>query len=216
MQCPTHVVLNHRLGHTVPGMMRKLGLRNLADKAIGVALFFYPVEEVDALPHGESAEYADIERSQADMDDRLEAAYHQWRTGGTPFGLLWITVDQAHSLRKTHGADACEAMLRTLEQTLLRQMKPAEILGRWGDNEFLALVHERTLGLLVEHASRLVGLARTADFRWWGDRVGITLSIGVNHAETKETLPSLLSSARQAMQRSVYAGGNQVTKARES
>jgi GGDEF domain-containing protein len=61
-----------------------------------------------------------------------------------------------------------------------------------------------------------VGLARTAEFRWWGDRVGITLSIGVSHAETKETLQSLLTGARQAMQRSVYAGGNQVAKAREN
>ena len=25
----------------------------------------------------------------------------------------------------------------------------------------------------------LAGLARTADFRWWGDRVSLTVSVGV-------------------------------------
>ena len=207
--------MNHRLGHSVPGMLRRIALRGSLGEPAGTALLFYPVEQVDALPHGESGEGADIERSQADMEDRLEAAHHQWATARMPFGLLWVTVDQAQAMRKTHGRDACEAMLRTVEQTLLRQMKPAEIIGRWGNNEFLVLAHERTAEALLEHARRLAGLARTADFRWWGDRLAVTLSIGASQAAEGETLQSLLNRARHAMHSSGYAGGNQVTEARE-
>jgi diguanylate cyclase (GGDEF)-like protein len=216
LQCPTLVSLVHRLGHSVPGMLRKAVLHNSLGELLGTALLFYPVEEVDTLPHGELGEGVAIERSQAEMEDRLDAAHHQWTTTRIPYGLLWITVDQAQTLRKTHGRDASEAMLRTVEQTLLRQMKPAEIIGRWGNNEFLALTHERTSELLVEHAKRLAGVARTADFRWWGDRVGLTVSIGASHTTEGETLQALLSRARQAMQSSAYAGGNQVTEARKA
>jgi diguanylate cyclase (GGDEF)-like protein len=216
LQCPTLVSLTHRLGHSVPGMLRKASLHNSLGELAGTALLFYPVDEVDTLPHGEFGEGADIERSQAEMEDRLDAAHHQWTTTRMPYGLLWITIDQAQTLRKTHGHEACEAMLRTVEQTLLRQMKPAEIIGRWGNNEFLVLAHERTPDLLIEHAQRLAGLARTADFRWWGDRVGLTLSIGTSHASERETLQELLSRARQAMHSSAYAGGNQVTNSRNA
>lgn len=211
---PTLVSMSHKHGHTVPGMLRNVILRDPVGTATGEALLFYPVEETDALPHGECGEDMGIERSQADMEDRLDAAHHQWVTSRTPFGLLWIIVDQAQSLRKTHGRDACEAMLRTVEQTLLRQMKPAEIIGRWGCNEFLVLTHERTSDLLIERAQRLAGLARTADFRWWGDRVGLTVSIGASHAVEGNTLQSLLHNARQAMQASEYAGGNHVSESR--
>lgn len=214
MQYPTLVSMGHRLGHLVPGMLRKVALRDSCGVTTGAALMFYPVEEVDALPHGESGEGVGIERSQADMEDRLEAAHHQWATNRMQFGLLWITIDQARALRKTHGLDACEAMLRTVEQTLLRQMKPAEVIGRWGSNEFLMLAHERTAETLVDHARRLAGLARTADFRWWGDRVGLTVSIGASQAIEGDTLESVLHRAQQAMQASEYAGGNQVTEAR--
>ena len=69
-------------------------------------------------------------------------------------------------------------------------MKPAEIIGRWGDNEFLVIAHERTAELLSEHARRLAGFARTADFRWWGDRIGLTVSIGASHAIEADTLQS--------------------------
>jgi diguanylate cyclase (GGDEF)-like protein len=215
LSSPTLVSLSHRLGHSVPGMLRKVTLRDSRGNPAGAALLFYPVEEMDKLPHGETGEGAEIERSQAAMEDRLDAAHHQWLTSRMPFGLLWITVDQAESLRKTHGRDACDAMLRTMEQTLLRQMKPAEVMGRWGNNEYLVLVHERTSELLVERAQRLAGLARTADFRWWGDRVGLTLSIGATYAVEEDTLQSLLLRARQAMQASEYAGGNHVTESRK-
>jgi diguanylate cyclase (GGDEF)-like protein len=213
-QAPNLVAMSHKLGHTVPGMLRKCVLRDLQGTATGSALLFYPVEEVDALPHGETGDDVGIERTQAEMEDRLDAAYHQWLTTSMPFGLMWITVDQAQSLRTTHGRDACESMLRTVEQTLLRQMNPAETIGRWGNNEYLVLSHERTAELLLEHARRLVGQARTADFRWWGDRVGLTVSVGVCQAAEGDTLQTLLSRARQAMQSSGYAGGNCVTEAR--
>jgi diguanylate cyclase (GGDEF)-like protein len=216
LQLPTLVSMSHKLGHSVPGMLRKVALRNSSGKLTGSALLFYPVEEMDALPHGQTGEGAGIERSQADMEDRLEAAHHQWITNRMPFGMLWITVDQAQSLRRTHGRDACESMLRTVEQTLVRQMKPAEIIGRWGDNEFLVLAHERTAELLLEHAHRLGGLARTADFRWWGDRVGLTVSVGASQAIEGDTLQSLLNRARQAMRASEYAGGNRVTESRKN
>jgi diguanylate cyclase (GGDEF)-like protein/PAS domain S-box-containing protein len=216
LESPTLVSMSHKLGYSVPGMLRKVALRDSAGTPRGAALLFYPVEEADALPHGDCGDDACIERSQADMEDRLDAAHHQWVTSRMPFGLLWVTVDQAQALRKTHGKEACDAMLRTVEQTLLRQSKPAEIIGRWGCNEFLLLTHERTPDLLAERARRLTGLARTADFRWWGDRVGLTVSIGASQATEGNTLQSLLEGARQAMQASQYAGGNHVTEARST
>lgn len=209
----TLVSIHHKLGHAVPGMLRKVALQDSQALPMGAVLLFYPAEEVDALPRGESGEAVGIEASQAEMEDRLDAAYHQWMTSGMPFGLLWITVDQARSLRKTHGRDACEAMLRAVEDTLLRQMKPAETIGRWGDNEFLIIAHERSAQLLTDHARRLAGVARIVDFRWWGDRIGLTLSIGSSFAIEADTLPCLLNRARQAMRSSEYAGGNHVTEA---
>jgi diguanylate cyclase (GGDEF)-like protein len=133
--------------------------------------------------------------------------------GGSPLGVLWITVDQAQALRKTHGARACEAMLEKLERALAQGLRPAEELGRWGDDEFLIITHERTPEMLAAHAQLLAGQARTADFRWWGDRVSLTVSIGAAQADPGETLPQLLERAQAAMVSSIHAGGNHATPA---
>ncbi len=71
---------------------------------------------------------------------------------------MWISVDQAHGLRKTHGSGACEAMLEKVQRALVQGLRPAEEVGRWGDDEFLIVSHERTAEMLAAHAQVLAGL----------------------------------------------------------
>jgi diguanylate cyclase (GGDEF)-like protein/PAS domain S-box-containing protein len=203
----------HKLGHDVSAMARILALRDGLGGRIGTAVVFHPAESLDALPHGETGESDAVEASQADLEDRLEAEFEDFTRGGLPFGVLWITVDQAQGLRKTHGAMVCEAMLEKVKRALAHGLRPADELGRWGDDEFLVLSHERTPEMLAAHAQVLAGLARTADFRWWGDRVSLTVSIGAAQADQAEALAQLLGRAQEAMASSTHAGGNHVTLA---
>jgi len=207
------VHLRHKLGHDVPTMMRALVLRDGLGGRIGLAAVFHPSESQDELPHGEFGEGSTVEASQAEFEDRLQAALENFQQGGESFGVLWLTVDQAHDLRKTHGARACDAMLEKVEHVLANGLRPAERMGRWGDDEYLILSHERTPEMLAAHAQVLAGLARTADFRWWGDRVSITVSIGAAQAERDGSLMGLLERAKAAMFSSIHAGGNHITSA---
>jgi diguanylate cyclase (GGDEF)-like protein/PAS domain S-box-containing protein len=208
---PVHV--QHKLGHDVRAMARILALRDRLGARIGTAVVFHPTESLDALPHGESGQDEIVKVSQADLKERLEAEFEDFACGGETFGLLWITVDQAHELRKTHGANACETMFEKVQQSLTKGLRPSEKLGRWGEDEFLVISHERTPEMLASHAQALAGLARTADFRWWGDRVSITVSIGAAQADQAGTLADLLGRAKAAMASSFNAGGNQITSA---
>ncbi len=207
------VHLEHKLGHGVPAMLRNLVLRDGLGGRIGMAAVFHPAESLDALPHGECGEGSSVEADQAEFEERLEAVFDDFRQGGESFGVLWITVDQAHELRKTHGAGACEAMLEKVERAMAHGLRPAEEMGRWGDDEFLVLSHERTPEMLAAHAQALAGLARTADFRWWGDRLSLTVSIGAAQAQADGTLAGLLERAKAAMSSSFHAGGNHITLA---
>jgi len=211
----TLVHVRHRLGHDVPAIARVVVLRDGLGERIGTAVVFHSAENLDALPHGETGqrEGEGVRASQTHLEDRLLSEFEDFARGGQPFAVLWITVDQAQGLRKTHGARACEAMLEKVERALWNGLRPAEELGRWGDNEFLVISHERTAEMLAAHAQVLAGLARTADFRWWGDRVSLTVSIGAAQAEPSETLPQLLERAQNAMLSSAQAGGNRSTSA---
>ncbi len=204
----------HKLGHRVPSIARIFILRDELGERIGTAAVFHPAESLDALPRGEADQDEDVMESQADLEDRLRNEFDDFLRGDEPFGVLWIGVDQAPELRKTHGAAACRAMLEKIQHALSAGLRPAEELGRWGDDEFLVIAHERTPEMLDAHARVLTGLARTADFRWWGDRISLSVSIGAAQAaHGGETLTQLLERAREAMESSTRSGGNCVTSA---
>jgi diguanylate cyclase (GGDEF)-like protein len=205
--------LQHPKGHDIPAIMRRVVLRDGLGKRIGAAAVFHPAEHMSALPHGETSEGYEVQESQIEMRDRLEAEFEAFEREGVPLGVLWITVDQGPELRKTHGAKACEAMLESVERVLANASRPGEELGRWGDDEFLMLSHQLTGEALAKHAQVLAGLARTAVFRWWGDRVSLTVSVGAAEADKGEDLPQLLARARTAMETSVHQGGNHITLA---
>jgi len=207
------VHLEHKLGQKVPAMMRTLVLRDGLGGRIGLEVVFHPAERLDALPHGDCDEDSSAEITHAEFEDRLAELFNDFQLAGESFGVLWIVVDQAPGLRRTHGAGACEMMLDKVERTLKRGLRPAEEMARWGDDEFLVLSHERTPKMLAAHAQLLAGLTRTADFRWWGDRVSLTVSIGAAQAEREESLADLLERAKAAMITSFHAGGNQITSA---
>jgi PAS domain S-box-containing protein/diguanylate cyclase (GGDEF)-like protein len=207
------VQTRHKLGHEIQAIARILVLRDGLGGRIGTAVVFHPAEGLDALPHGDSEENNGVAASQTDLEDRLAAEFEDFVHGGMPFGVLWITVDQAQGLRKTHGALGCEAMLDKVQRALAHGLRPGEEMGRWGDDEFLVISHERTPEMLAAHAQMLAGLARTADFRWWGDRVSLTVSVGAAQADQAETLAQLLKRAQEGLVSSIHAGGNHITLA---
>jgi diguanylate cyclase (GGDEF)-like protein/PAS domain S-box-containing protein len=215
---PEHAVLirvQHKLGSDLAEMVRSFPLRGSLGERIGKAILFRPADCLGSMPFGETSEESSVEETQADLEEWIETAYREFKQRNAPMGLLWITVDQAHELRKTHGAKACEAMLDRIARTLAKGLKPAEQLGRWGDDEFLVLSHEASPGMLAAHAQVLAGLARTSEYLWWGDRVSFTVSIGAAQAELGERLVQLLERAQAAMLTSVHAGGNHITLAPE-
>lgn len=197
---PTPAHLHHRQGHALPVMLRRLPLRDWAGNHFGTLLRFHTAEEIDALPHGDSVEEdrleLHLEDTQEHLEQRLDASWQEWKNNEVPFGLLWISVDQAVSLRKTHGRDAVEAMMNVIEKTLLHGLRPAEIMGRWGGHEFLVLCHERTAEMLSNRARHLAEVAHRAEFRWWGDRVNITVNIGAAQASEAVLLSDLLNHAK--------------------
>ena len=213
---PSHgqlVQARHKFGHAFKAIARRVLLRDRVGERIGTAVVFHPAASLEALPRGGMPDGEQLEENQADFEERLQAEYEDSASGEAPLGVLWINVDQAHELRKTHGAAACNAMMAKVRHALVQGLRPVDEIGRWGADEFLVVSHERTAEMLRAHGQTLAGLARTADFRWWGDRISLTASIGAAQRGegAEETLAQLLERARRAMETSLSMGGNCVT-----
>jgi diguanylate cyclase (GGDEF)-like protein len=126
-----------------------------------------------------------------------------------------VALDQMETIKKRHGPGALAALVRTVGQTLELSLRPTDSVGRWQENEFLAILQECTGEEARKTAERLRKMAAMAKIEWWGDVLPITLSIGATEARTGDTPDGVLERAEAGMLESRTQGGDRVVMDKE-
>jgi PAS domain S-box-containing protein len=191
------LTFRHKNGHEVRVHAHVLFFHDGIGGTVGAGVLFHPMDGFDSLLHGIPAR---ITETQSEFEDRLVCMHEAFRRGDLSLGVMLVRVDQAQEFRKSHGSGACEAMLQRIEATIASGLKPVDVIGRWGDHDLLVLTEERNDSALTAHAQVLAGLARTAEFCWWGDRISLTVTIGTARARSGESLHALLERAKAAVE----------------
>jgi diguanylate cyclase (GGDEF)-like protein len=125
-----------------------------------------------------------------------------------PFSILCVALDQLETVQKKHGPGALAALLRIIGQTLEHSLRPTDSIGRWQENEFVAILQECTSAEARKTADRLRKMTATAKIEWWGDLLPVTLSIGGSEARTGDSCESVLQRAEAGLRESRLQGGD--------
>ena len=126
---------------------------------------------------------------------------------GRPLTIIMIDIDHFKSVNDTYGHDMGDAVLKAVAQLLVDGVRPVDLVGRWGGEEFLVICPDTPCdpGRLL--AERLAALLRTKDI----DRVGRrTASFGVAQAEPGDSIDSLFIKADQALYAAKSGGRDRV------
>jgi two-component system, cell cycle response regulator len=127
-----------------------------------------------------------------------------------PFCVMCYGVDNLDKLGERYGQAAVDAALRMVANAFETGLRPTDFLGRWLDQEFLAILPECGEGDVMEVGERLRKLVQHAGVSWWGDTLHATVSIGATIVHDSDTVSSLVGRAEEALRESSGAGGNRV------
>lgn len=209
--------LRHRSGHRVPTRLRVSTLRDEHGSIIGAVESF---EETIAVSdwerrQGKLAAYGCLDRSSGVlnhgmMQSHLRELLSTFAEHPVPFAVLCVALDQLEEVKKRHGPGALAALVRTVAQTLELSLRPTDSVGRWQENEFLAILQECTGEEARKTGERLRKMATMAKIEWWGDALPITLSIGATDARTGDTGDAMVQRAEARMQECRRQGGDRV------
>jgi diguanylate cyclase (GGDEF)-like protein len=125
---------------------------------------------------------------------------------GQPLVALMIDVDKFKQINDTHGHTAGDQVLAELAQACREQVRPDDIVGRYGGDEFTIII----AGITSLRATQIAGrLARPVARVLGRDGNPLTYSISVGIAECLPgwDLPNLLMHADLAMYAAKRAGG---------
>ena len=135
---------------------------------------------------------------------------------GTPFAVVAIDLDRFKSINDNHGHATGDAVLQSFATVARRSMRPNDVLGRIGGEEFVVLLHGSGMEAAVAIAERMrKSLQQAAEFVD-GKRVGATMSAGVATSASSTSLEAVLKEADTALYRAKQNGRDRVEAADDS
>jgi diguanylate cyclase (GGDEF)-like protein len=126
------------------------------------------------------------------------------------FCVLMLDLDRFKNINDTHGHGAGDEALRCFSRTLAPVLRPEDILGRFGGEEFLVVSGDTALEGGQALAERIRQAVETMAVPGLPARFRMTVSIGVAQFENGETTESLLGRADLALYAAKQGGRNRV------
>lgn len=122
------------------------------------------------------------------------------------YAVVLLDIDDFKQVNDHWGHAAGDALLQRIAELLGRCTRKADLLARWGGEEFILVLPQTTLAHALTAAEKMRALVQAQVF----EHGRVTLSAGVAlHAPT-ETLEATINRADRAMYRAKEAGKNQV------
>ncbi|HSQ14732.1 MAG TPA: diguanylate cyclase [Candidatus Binatia bacterium] len=128
-----------------------------------------------------------------------------------PFSVLLIDIDHFKKVNDVWGHEAGDAVLAAVGRTLAGTIRGDDFVGRWGGEEFLALVTEADEARLAAAAERCRRMVEGCSLQHASASLSVTVSLGGAVARCGEPLSSLLSRADALLYRSKAEGRNRLS-----
>jgi diguanylate cyclase (GGDEF)-like protein len=138
--------------------------------------------------------------------ETAEAAFAHAQRLGHPFAALMIDVDNFKRINDVHGHIAGDQVLAELAQVCREHVRPEDIVGRYGGDEFIIMVPGITSLRAIQLADQLIRRA-TRFHGSDGKPLTYSASIGIAECPPDGDLTTLLMHADLAMYEAKQAGG---------
>ena len=201
------VVANHNL-HSLYLIRRTPGMRRLYDAA--------DLIELDSTPLIHFARLLGHPARPQHRCTYLDWRDHFWSLAdrkGMGFALIVLDLDHFKSINDHCGHEEGDRVLCEVAQLLRRTLRPSDIAGRWGGEEFLVVMPETTQEQATEVARRLMSELKTIKLQASGEppvqaQVPLTVraSLGLTTHKAGESYEATLHRADDAMYRAKEQG----------
>jgi diguanylate cyclase (GGDEF)-like protein/PAS domain S-box-containing protein len=210
------VFLHHKSGHRVPIRVRVVAKKNEEGAIVGAVEVFS-----DNSTHMQMSErLAQMERlalldSLTGLGNRryLESIIHsrleELRRNDWHFGILFADIDDFKSINDKYGHDVGDQVIKMVGRTLDGTSRYFDIIGRWGGEEFIAVIANAEQKELDEIGGRMRAMVEHSMLNA-PEYLFVTVSIGGAQATREDTIESLLRRADEKLYHAKKSGKNRV------
>jgi diguanylate cyclase (GGDEF)-like protein/PAS domain S-box-containing protein len=212
------IYLHHRQGHRVPVRVRIVPILDKDKRIIGAAEIlsdnFSNAALKRRIKHLQQQSLLDPVTqllNRRGIEINLNSRVEEMKRYDLKFGLLFIDIDRFKSINDTYGHVTGDEVLKMVSKTLANSLRPFDTLGRWGGEEFIAIVANVDDQILSSIAERCRFLVEHSGLPDEHGSVKVTVSIGATLSRPDDDMLKLIQRADELMYSCKEFGRNCVT-----
>ncbi len=214
------VFLHHADGHRVPVRVRTAPLRDGQGNVIGAVETFSSdrgmttvLQKLRELHHTVQTDNLTGIGNRRYLEGRIRAVIAELEhQTGTVAGLLFMDIDHFKHVNDTYGHDIGDKILHMVAATLSQNLRKSDVIGRWGGEEFLAILYNvASFEELKSISEKLRTLVEFSRLDLAATSLTVTISVGATLFLSTDTPESIVRRTDELMYQSKRAGRNQVT-----
>lgn len=187
----------HKQGYRVAVKIRSQAIIRNGDAVEGAIVLFEEAME-SREESGAPPRYGCLDAMTGVPSHRLtRAVLGEWIAGMQEsrqgFGVLRIRVLGLDEFRSKHGPQSSVPFVQTAARTLGHCLDPRDFLGRWGEDEFIAVLPWANSLMTAAAAEKVWSLITNSEVRWWGDRFPVQAVVTHTVAQPGDKLEKLLN-----------------------
>ncbi|MCV2368597.1 GGDEF domain-containing protein [Roseateles oligotrophus] len=146
------------------------------------------------------------------IGDQLLMTVARAQRQGQYLSVLMLDVDHFKRVNDNFGHQAGDVVLSSVAQTLQSRLRAQDQIGRFGGEEFLAILPDTSLEGAQVLAEALRAAVEATPIQWGVHSIAITISIGVRGGAITgaDTADGLVAAADAALYRAKQGGRNRV------
>ncbi len=214
------VYIHHHDGSRVPVCVRISVLTDAWEKALGYIGLFADISDRknSALRVRELEKMALLDKltqlaNRYYIEREIQSRFEEKKRFNIPFGILFMDIDHFKRVNDTYGHDVGDNVLRHVADVLVRNVRPFDLFGRWGGEEFVGIIRNIRQEDLEHLGNRLRKLVANTHFPHGMEKLKVTVSMGATLVDDDDTMESIFKRADSLLYRSKAAGRNRLTVA---
>lgn len=212
------VSILHKDGYRVPIVLRTNPIRNSHGAVVGAAESFEKNRSASDWTRRQAgfADFGCLDAmtgvaAQSFMETQLRENLTIFAEHNIPFGILLVQIDHMDQFRASRGPGVVSTILRVIAQSVENCLRPSDLVGCWGVNQFIAILLECRESEVARVGERVRKIIGQAEIEWWGDRFSVTSPVGGAGCRAGDNAELLIARAAASLQESIEKGGNCVT-----
>ena len=149
------------------------------------------------------------------LNDILDHEIDRASRYSSDLSLILCDIDRFKLINDTYGHRAGDLALQAISESLKNTLRKADVIGRYGGDEFMMILPETSLSGAASLAEKVRAAVESTELELPGEKLsGLSMSIGVaNCCAAVENSDTIVARADAALYTSKQAGRNRVSVA---